>query len=121
MKQFPWLHYSKFADGAFCRACALFAPSTVGDQDPGQFVILPFKTWTKMVPKASTHATKEYHRSAMSAMRDFTVWYEDPSLSVATMLDSQVQRTMDSNLKVIESLFKVAILCGKQGLAMCGH
>ena len=28
---------------------------------------------------------------------------------------------MDSNLKVIESLFKVAILCGKQGLAMCGH
>ena len=69
-----------------------------------------------MVPKASI--LKEYHRSAMSAVRDFTVRYEDPSLSVATMLDSQVQRTMDSNLKVIESLFKVAILCGKQGLAI---
>ena len=37
------------------------------------------------------------------------------------MLDSQVQRTIDCNLKVIESLSKVAILCGKQGLAMRGH
>ena len=35
MKQYPWLHYSKFADGAFCRACALFAPSTVSGQDLG--------------------------------------------------------------------------------------
>ena len=26
MKQFPWLHYSKSTDGAFCRACVLFAP-----------------------------------------------------------------------------------------------
>ncbi len=34
------------------------------------------------------------------------------------MLDSQVQKTMASNLKVIESLFKVAILWG---LAMRGH
>ena len=121
MKQFPWLHYSKFVDGAFCRACPLFAPSTVGGQDPGQFVTLPFKTWTKMIAKASTHATKEYHQSAMTAMRDFILRYEDPSLNVATMLDSQVQRTIDCNLKVIESLFKVAILCGKQGLAMRGH
>ena len=28
---------------------------------------------------------------------------------------------METNEKVIESLFKVAILCGKQGLAMRGH
>ena len=27
MKQYPWLHYSRFADGAFCRACA---PSSQG-------------------------------------------------------------------------------------------
>lgn len=73
----------------------LFALGIVGGQEPGQFVTLPFKTWTKMVLKASTHATKEYYQSAMTTMRDFIAWYEDPSLSVATMLDSQVQRMYD--------------------------
>ena len=114
MKQYPWLHYSKFADGAFCRACALFAPSTVGGQDLGQFVTSPFKCWTKMT-------TKEYHRSAMTRMSEFLAWYEDPSQSVDTMLDSQAQRVIDRNKQVIESLFRVGILCGKQGLAMQGH
>ena len=37
------------------------------------------------------------------------------------MLDSQAQRVIDSNKQVIESLLRVAILCGKQGLAMRGH
>ena len=121
MKQHPWLHYSKFADGAFCRACALFSPSNVGGQDLGQFVTSPFKCWTKMTTKASTHASKEYHRSAMTRMSEFLARYEDPSQSVDTMLDSQAQRVIDSNKQVIESLFRVAILCGKQGLAMRGH
>ena len=104
MNQYPWLHYSKFADGAFCRACVLFAPSSVGGQDPGQFVTLPFKMW--FIAKVSARATSDYHQNAVSAMRDFIARYENPSLSVATILDSQAQKTIDSNLKVIESLFQ---------------
>ena len=120
-KQHPWLHYSLFADGAFCRACALFAPRSVGGQGLGQFVTSPFKCWTKMAAKADTHTSKEYHRRAMTSMREFLARYQDPSQSVGTLLDSQAQRVMDSNQKVVESLFKVALLCGKQGLAMRGH
>ncbi len=74
-----------------------------------------------MASKAVTHASKYYHRRAMTTMREFISRYEDLSQSVGTMLDSEVQRVMDSNVKVIESLFKVAILCGKQGLAMRSH
>ena len=44
LKQYPWLHYSRFVDGAFCRACVLFAPNQVGGQDLGQFVMVPFKS-----------------------------------------------------------------------------
>ncbi len=62
---------------------------------------------------------EEYHQRAITT--EFIIRYKDPSQSVGTMLNSQVQRTMAKNLKVIESLFKVAILCGKQGLAMRGH
>lgn len=38
LKSYPWLHYSRHVDGAFCRACAIFMPETVGGQRPGQFV-----------------------------------------------------------------------------------
>ena len=74
-----------------------------------------------MTPKASTPTSKEYHRSAMTRMSEFLARYEDQSQSVDTMLDSQAQRVIDRNKQVIESLFRVAILCGKQGLAMRGH
>ena len=121
MKQYPWLHYSQSVDGAFCRACALFAPNQVGGQYLGKFVASPFKCWTKMSVKAGTHASKEYHHSAMTKMREFLARYQNPGHSVGTLLDTQAQRIMETNQKVIESLFKVAILCGKQGLAMRGH
>ena len=121
MKLHPWLHYSQFLDGALCRGCALFAPSNVGGQNLGQFVTSSFKCWSKMTAMAIIHASKEYHRTAMTRMIEFTARYEDPPQSVGTMLDSQAQRLIDGNKQVIESLFKVAIRCGKQGLAMRGH
>lgn len=71
-----------------------------------------------MTAKASIHANKEYHQQAMTKVR---ARYEDPSQSFDTILDSQARKIMDSNVKVIESLFKIAILCGKQGLALRGH
>ena len=79
LKHHPWLHCSRFIDGAFCRAFVLFSPSQVGGQDLGQFVTSPSKSWTKMSVKANTHACKEYHRSAMTKMREFLVRYENPA------------------------------------------
>ena len=52
MKQHPWLHFSQFEDGAFCRACALFAQNHVGGQNLGKYVTSPFKSWTKMSVEA---------------------------------------------------------------------
>ncbi|KAI6656136.1 52 kDa repressor of the inhibitor of the protein kinase [Oopsacas minuta] len=52
-----------------------------------------------MAMKPITRASKEYHRSAMTRMREFLARYEDPSQSVGTMLDTQAQRVMDNNQK----------------------
>ena len=57
VKQFLWLHYSKFEDGGFCRACAIFAPSS----EDRQFVTQPFKMWINGLEKIREHATLEYH------------------------------------------------------------
>lgn len=99
----------------------MFAPSVVGGHDPGQFVTSPFKAWVKMTLKACAHAKKEYHLKSMATMTEFIARYEQPSQSVGTLLDSEAQRVMERNHKVIGSLFKVTILCGKQGMALRGH
>jgi len=46
LNRHPWLHYSRFLDGAFCKACIFFTPDQAGGQDLGQFVASPFKCWT---------------------------------------------------------------------------
>ena len=39
---------------------------------------------------------------------------------IATHLNAQVQKTMENNREVTESLLRV-VMCGKQGLALRGH
>ena len=121
LKLHPWLHYSKHMDGAFCRACVFFAPERVGGQIPGNFVTKPFKSWIKMSEKANVHAALDYHLTSMAKMCEFLARYEDPSQSVNTIIESEVQKTMKKNQEVFESLLRIIILCGKQGFALRGH
>ena len=121
LKQHPWLHYSAHEDGAYCRACVFFAPQHVHGQECGHFVNKPFKSWIKMSQKANGHAKLHYHLAAMSQMSEFLARYENPSMAIGTVLDTESQQIMNSNHKVIESLLKIVMLCGKQGLALHGH
>lgn len=57
----------------------------------------------------------------MAKMSEFLSRYETPSLVVNTMMDSENQKIMEDNKKVIESLLNIIILYGKQGLALHGH
>ena len=113
LKQYPWLHYSQHDDSVYCRACALFAPKQVGGQDLGQFVTKPFKSWGKTLQKASAHGTKSYHLSSMTRMTEFLARYMNPSQSISMIMDSELQRVMDTNQNVLESLIKIVLLCGK--------
>ena len=102
-------------DGVFCRACAFFAAESVGGHVPGQFVTKPFKIWNKMSEKANAYGKLEYHLTSQAKMTEFLARYEDPSQTINTRLSSEAQKRMENNEKVIESLFKVVLLCGKQG------
>ena len=84
-KQFRWLHYSAATDGSFCRACALFAPESVGGHPLGQFVSLPFRTWRKMSEKANAHGKLDYHLESLAKMSEFLPRYENPSHAVDTL------------------------------------
>ena len=93
----------------------------VGGHDLGKFVLEPFRYWTKTSDRASEHAKNGYHCNAMAMMAEFLARYESPSQAVDALLDSQLRQTMEANQKVIESLLRIVILCGKQGLPLRGH
>ena len=112
--QYPWLHYSPFCDGAFCRACALFAPDRAGGQVMGQFVTKPFKSWANQSQKMTNHGSLAYHLTACTKMQEFLATYKEPSKAINTQLDSQAQKQLEENHIVILSLLKVTMLLGKQ-------
>ena len=97
------------------------APNQVGCQGLGQFVSRPFNLWIKISEKATGHARKDYHLTAMTKMEVFLARFENPSQAIHTLLDNKAKRMMESNGNVIESLLKIVMLCGKQGLSVRGH
>lgn len=120
-KQYPWVHYSSFSDGVFCRACALFAPDKVGGNVLGQFVSKPFKSWSSKTQKMTAHSGHDYHLQACSRMQEFLATYENPSGAINVLMDIQVQKQLEENQSVIESLFRCVMFLGKQGLPFRGH
>ena len=121
VRSFPWLHYSKHTDGAFCQACALFATSDVNGQKLGYFVTKPFTSWIKMTSKATKHSKQEYHQLAVVRMDEFIQRYKNPTQSVDALINSAKKQRMLDNQRVIESLLKTITFCGRQGIASRGH
>lgn len=74
-----------------------------------------------MSDKANAHAKNDYHQSSMAKMDEFLRRYNNPSQAVNTLLESEAHQIIERNRKVIESLLKIVILCGKQGIAFRGH
>ena len=75
-KKYPWLDYSRAEDGAFCQACAFFAPKLPGGHSTGQFVTAPFRAWRKLSDRTLAHGKLDYHLASlakMSAFLDFIV------------------------------------------------
>ena len=54
-------------------------------------------------------------------MSEFLERYKHPEVAVDTQLNKRLQHQIECDQKVIESLVKIVISCGKQGLAYHGH
>ncbi len=98
-----------------------FAPEKVGGQTLGQFVTKPFKSWASKTQKMDAHAKMDYHMVTLTRMAEFLARFQNPSEAINVMFDKEAQKRMEDNQKVIESLLKIVMLCGKQGLALRGH
>jgi len=85
------------------------------------FVSKPFSKWTKKFDACRKHASSQYHLDAMVRMCEFKDAVNNPKTAIENVLDSERMRLIERNRHVIASLFKVVVLCGKQGIALRGH
>ena len=93
----------------------------MGGHTLGQFVTKPFNSWVKMSERSKAHMQLEYHQTCATRMSEFVSRYKHPSTAVNIILDTAAKRLTDKNKRVIESLLKIIMLCGKQGLPLRGH
>ena len=102
----------------FCRTCAVFATDNPGGQSCGQLVNKPFKQWVKQSSKFESHAKTQYHLSSLAKMSEFIQRHKKPEKVIDTQYNKQHQDRMECNQKVIETLLKIIIFCGKQGFGL---
>ena len=67
------------------------------------------------------HSKLEYHLTDMTKMSEFLARCENPSQTISTIFDQAAKDRLVENKQVVESLLKVVLLCGNQGLALRGH
>ena len=121
MKKNPWLHYSQEVDGVFFHACAFFAQATTGGHALEHFVTQPFRFWINKTQKMNGHSKLYYHLTATAKTTEFLAQHENPSQTIGISYKQDGKRRLVENKKIVESLFKIVMLCGKQGIPLCGH
>ena len=57
----------------------------------------------------------------MVKMGEYVKKYSDPSKAIDSQCNRKIQKQFKESQSVIESLFKVVLLCGKQGIPLHGH
>ena len=117
----PWLQYSWKCDGVFCKSCCLFGPKDVSYNKLGVFVTKPFAKWTKKSEAFKNHATVQYHLDSIAKMNAFKTMSLNPAKAIDKRLDQERAELTARNRSMLVSLFRVVLLCGRQGLALCGH
>ena len=86
-----------------------------------QLVNKPFEAWVKQSSKFESYAKNQYHLKSLARMSEFIEQYQYHKVTIESQLNIRLQYQIECNQKIIESLLKIVILCGKQGLAYHGH
>jgi len=56
------------------------------------------------------------HLTCIVKVEEYIKRYNDPSKAIDSQSSNKTQKQLKDNQNVIESLFKVVLLCGKQGI-----
>lgn len=92
LDEHPWMVYSEVAEGAFCKACALFCKNRAGK---GLFMNVPFCTWQKKAEKCKDHEHTKYHQEALQLAEEFVRSIEQPATTVVQCMYGGLQTSTE--------------------------
>lgn len=102
----PWLAYSSHLKGPLCLYCVLFPPSVVHGV-LGGFVVRPFLRFKNMHDQSKTHASSQWHKSAVLAAKSFL-----DELPVDVQMISAHKQLIEKNRNILKSIISSIIFCG---------
>jgi len=128
LEAFPWLSYSPFSKGVYCKYCSLFAPSNVGvskcSTEVGYLVKKPLTNFSKLVGKdgaLSKHDNARYHKDAIGAAQDFLRTFAEPEKVIVNMLnDGRLKQIMENRSRLLP-IIDTIITLGRQNIPLRGH
>ena len=125
LKDFPWLVYSKYLDGAFCLACALFSKQCGGRNSTklDKLVKSPLTFWTTAFQRLVSHSNGKCTTRNFSviAMNNFRRSMSQEAVPIDQQLDNLLQQQIAKNWEIMWSLFKTVIFCGRNNIALRGR
>ena len=117
LREYPWMVYSEIAEGAFCIACALFCKNRTSK---GQLVNSPFCAWHKKAEKCKDHEHAKYHQEALQCAEEFVHTIEQPTTTVASMVDRRRAQKIEGNRSILKCVADAILYCGRQCIALRG-
>lgn len=121
-EKYSWLLYSRYQEGAFCKACVLFGHESSGKgghQKLGALVLHTFTRCKNALETFQSHDDCEYHKAALLDAANFLKAIEGES--VAKQINSCVREKRQTNRKKLGSIIEAVIFCGRQGIPLRGH
>ncbi|XP_057295877.1 52 kDa repressor of the inhibitor of the protein kinase-like [Hydractinia symbiolongicarpus] len=124
LSDFSWLAYSPTMDGAFCLPCVLF-----GDRFPSKSYKVtklfsePQKHWPDAVPSFKRHCSSKQglHVNTSLLFNSFIDNMSGARPSIDTLIDQNLQKSINDNRQKLIPIIDTIILCGRIGIALRGH
>ena len=120
--KFPWLHYSKSEDGAYCSCCFSFAKSSTSSD---ALISAPFKDWKNVIGAKrgilTNHELTKCHRNSMVAAENFMLVTRREKESIKESLNRSYSENVQKNRDALCSILDVVILLAKRGIAFRGR
>ena len=120
---FPWLVYSKLANGGFCLSCVLFARPGSGyhGSNPGVLVSRALTNFKKAMDTLKAHAQKSYHKAAIVQAEEFRKTMSGQQPDIQQRLSNALSDRIALNRQKLSSIMKTVLLCGRQNIVLRGH
>ncbi len=122
--KYPWLICSKIEDNCYCLNSVQFMPPKVGHvstQKSTSLVKFRYERWKHALEKFDSHQNADYHKIACVCASDFNNIMTGKLITIDKAVDTGRKNQAEENKSKIEPIIDIVILCGRQGLALCGH